>query len=336
MDLRIDIVSFPLEKPFAITGHVFETTDTVRVTLTGNGVSGHGEAVGVYYLDETAESMAAQLATVAESMHNLDGESPGESPGSSIGESIQALLPPGGARNALDCAWWDYRAKARGQSIWELLALTPRELTTVFTLGIAEPPVMAERATDARRFPHLKLKLDGDRPVERLEAVRGARPDAALVIDVNQGWTFAELREYLPHCERLGIAMIEQPLARDADEALEGYRSPVPLGADESCLHLGEFDAAARRYDVLNIKLDKCGGLTEGLALVAAAQRAGMDLMVGNMTGTSLSMAPSYVIGQHCRFVDIDGPLLLASDVAHGLEYRDGGVVGLPSPALWG
>jgi L-alanine-DL-glutamate epimerase-like enolase superfamily enzyme len=206
----------------------------------------------------------------------------------------------------------------------------------VFTLGIAEPATMAERAAAARRFPHLKIKLDGDRPIERLEAIRAARPDADLVIDVNQGWTFEELREYLPHCERLGIAMIEQPLARGGDEALEGFRSPVPLGADESCLHLGEFDPVARRYDVLNIKLDKCGGLTEALALVKAAQNRGMDLMVGNMTGTSLSMAPSYVIGQFCRFVDIDGPLLLAGDVADGLDYRDGGEVGLPPAALWG
>ena len=324
MDLKVDIVSFPLEKPFVITGHVFETTDTVRVTLSHGGVAGRGEAVGVYYLDETAESMAAQLESVAGELHQLDGA------------AIQALLPPGGARNALDCAWWDYRAKATGRSIWELLGIAPRELTTVYTLGIAEPAVMAERAAAASRFPYLKLKLDSDQPIERLEAIRAARPDAALVIDVNQGWTIDELRAYLPHCERLGIAMIEQPLARGGDEALEGFRSPVPLGADESCLHLGEFDAAARRYDVLNIKLDKCGGLTEGLALVAAAQRAGMALMVGNMTGTSLSMAPSYVIGQHCRFVDIDGPLLLAGDVEHGLAYRDGGLVGLPSPALWG
>ncbi|MHA7816951.1 MAG: dipeptide epimerase [Pseudohaliea sp.] len=324
MELKVDIVSFPLEKPFVITGHVFETTETVRVTLSHGGVSGRGEAVGVYYLDETAESMAAQLETVADALGDLDGA------------AIQALLPPGGARNALDCAWWDYRAKAEGRSVWALLGMTPKELTTVFTLGIAEPAVMAERAAAARRFPHLKLKLDADRPIERLEAVRAARREAALVIDVNQGWSFDELREYLPHCERLGIAMIEQPLARGADEALEGFRSPVPLGADESCLHLGEFDAAARRYDVLNIKLDKCGGLTEALALVEAAQDAGMALMVGNMTGTSLSMAPGYVIGQHCRFVDIDGPLLLAGDIEHGLDYRDGGRVGLPTPELWG
>jgi L-alanine-DL-glutamate epimerase-like enolase superfamily enzyme len=324
MKLNIEIVSFPLEKPFAITGHVFETTETVRVTVHAAGTTGRGEAVGVYYLDESAESMAAQLEAVAGAVHAPDTD------------AIQTLLPPGGARNALDCACWDHRAKASGRRIWELLDIKPRELTTVFTLGIAEPSTMAERAAAAQRFPHLKIKLDGDRPIERLEAIRAARLDATLVVDVNQGWTFGELCDYLPHCERLGIAMIEQPLARGADEALEGFRSPVPLGADESCLHLGEFASVARRYDVLNIKLDKCGGLTEALALVRAAKDADMDLMVGNMTGTSLSMAPSYVIGQFCRFVDIDGPLLLAGDVASGLDYRDGGEVGLPSPALWG
>jgi L-alanine-DL-glutamate epimerase-like enolase superfamily enzyme len=324
MELVVEIIPFPLEKPFAITGHVFETTDTVRVTLRRDGLRGRGEAVGVYYLDETAESMAAQLEAVRREVEQLSDD------------PVQSLLPPGGARNALDCALWDLRAKAAGRSIWELLGLAPRELHTVFTLGIADPATMAEWATAASRFPHLKIKLDDERPIECLERIRAARPDATLIVDVNQGWSFTALRDYLPHCERLGVAMIEQPLPRGADAELEGFRSPVPLGADESCLHLGEFEAARRRYDVLNIKLDKCGGLTEGLALVEAARRAGMDLMVGNMTGTSLGMAPSYVIGQHCRFVDIDGPLLLAGDIDHGLAYRDGGLVGLPSRELWG
>lgn len=325
MHLDIEIITFPLRKPFVITGHVFETTDTVRVTLQRNGVRGCGESVGSYYLGETAESMAAELEAVADAIgENLTKE------------YVQRLLPACGARNALDCALWDYQARASGQSIWKLLGLKPRELTTVFTLGIAEPGVMAEWASAAKHFPHLKIKLDADRPVERLEAVRRARPDATLIIDVNQGWHFDELKEYLPHCKRLGVAMIEQPLARGADEALEGFVSTVPLGADESCLHLGEFEEASRRYDVINIKLDKCGGLTEALALANAAQLAGVELMVGNMTGSSLSMAPSYVIGQLCRFVDIDGPLLLARDVEHGLAYRDGGIVELPSPALWG
>lgn len=325
MKLDIEVVSFPMALPFVITGHVFNSTDTVRVTVESGGFQGRGEAVGSYYLQETAAGMVAELESVASRID--DSTNP---------ESLQTLMPVGGARNALDCALWDLRAKKSGKSIWELLDIKAKELTTVFTVGMETPEVMARRAGGAGKFPNLKIKLDADRPIERLEAIRAARPDATLIIDVNQGWSFAELREYLPACERLGVAMIEQPLARGGDAELEGFTSPVPLGADESCLSLDEFDAAAARYDVLNIKLDKCGGLTEGLELVRAAESRGMQLMVGNMTGTSLSMAPSYVIGQFCRFVDIDGPLLLAEDVEHGLEYRAGGLVGLPTPQLWG
>ncbi len=325
MEINFDIVSFPMKVPFAITGHVWTHTDTLQVTVKSGGHVGYGEAVGSYYLDETAESMAGELTRQLPTL-----------PAYLTPQLLRDIMPPSGARNALDCALWDLQAKQSGRRIWDLLHMTPRTLTTVFTLGIEEPRVMAERAAEAKRFPHLKIKLDDDRPMERLEGIRRARADASLIVDVNQGWSFEALEDYLPHCERLGIAMIEQPLPRGGDEVLEGFRSPVPLGADESCLHLGEFPAAARRYDVLNIKLDKCGGLTEGLALVEAAQQAGMGIMVGNMTGTSLSMAPSYIIGQSCRFVDIDGPLLLAEDVANGLSYGDGGVVEPPSSELWG
>lgn len=325
MHLHIEKVTFPLKQPFSITGHTFVDTETLRVTLEHNGIQGRGEAAGTYYLNETVDSMIADLASVT----------------GAIGDElslamIQQLLPPCGARNALDCAFWDYRAKRDGCSIWQLLQLEPRRLTTVYTISIEALEIMAERAAAASRYPHLKIKLHGDRPIERLEAIRAARPDATLIIDVNQGWSFAQLKEYLPHCERLGVTMIEQPLPRGDDAELEGFSSPVPLGADESCLHKGEFDATARRYDVLNIKLDKCGGLTEALQLVQAAKAADMDLMVGNMMGSSLSMAPSYVVGQHCAYVDIDGPLLLSQDIEHGLVYTQGGQVEGPTPKLWG
>jgi L-alanine-DL-glutamate epimerase-like enolase superfamily enzyme len=325
MDIRIETVSFTLQKPFAITGCVFSMTETIRVTLEHNGVTGRGEAVGSYYLNETPESMTATLESVRPHIDETLSTA-----------RIQELLSPGGARNALDCAFWDYRAKAKRTSICQLLELSPKPLTTVFTLGIDTPEAMAAQAQDASAFPHLKIKLDADRPIERLEGIRAARPDASLIIDVNQGWSFAELQEYAPHCARLGVAMIEQPLPRGGDAELESYRPPVPLGADESCLHLGEFAAARRRYQTLNIKLDKCGGLTEGLALANAARKADMALMVGNMMGSSLSMAPSFIIGLRCRFVDIDGPLLLANDVAHGLFYDRGGKVAPPLTALWG
>jgi L-alanine-DL-glutamate epimerase-like enolase superfamily enzyme len=195
---------------------------------------------------------------------------------------------------------------------------------------------MAAKARAFAAYPQLKVKLDAHQPIERLAAIRAARPEATLVIDVNQGWSLVELETYTPELATLGVAMIEQPLPRGSDSELEGYSSPIPLGADESCLDLSEYEEAASRYDVINIKLDKCGGLTEALAIAERARDEGKDLMVGNMTGTSLSMAPSHVIGQFCRFIDIDGPLLLAADIAGGLDYLPGGLVAPPEPQLWG
>lgn len=325
MRMTVETISFALEKPFAITGHVFKETNTVRVSLEDGGARGRGEGAGVYYLDETAESMSAQLRDVIEAVER----------GASRRE-VQELLPLGGARNALDCAYWDLEAKKAGARVWDLVGRPAKPLTTVFTLGIASAEEMAAAAAAAQAFPNIKVKLDADRPVEKIEAIRTARPDASLVIDVNQGWSMDELREYAPAMERARVAMIEQPLPRGGDEALEGYRAPVPLGADESCLDTSEFDAARNRYDVINIKLDKTGGFTEAMKLVALAEEAGKTLMVGNMVGSSLSMAPSFVVGQACRFVDIDGPLFLARDIEDGLNYGPGGVVEPPRPELWG
>lgn len=325
MEFIAEKVTFLLAEPFNITGHEFVDTETVRVTLRDGDAVGRGETVGTYYLDETADSMLAELQSLDTNVLEALGKAP-----------LDELMPVCGARNAVDCALWDLRAKQSGHSIWSQLNLVPKPLTTVYTISMDTSETMASKAAAAARYPHLKLKLDQHQPIERLEAIRRARPDADLIIDVNQGWSFAELLEYLPHCERLGVRMIEQPVPRGGDHELEDFISTVPLGADESCLHLEEFDTCKNRYDVLNIKLDKCGGLTEGLALVEAARAAGMQIMVGNMMGSSLSMAPSYVIGQHCSYVDIDGPLLLAQDIEYGLAYSDGGRVAYPTPALWG
>ena len=326
MNIDIETVSLPLTEPFAITGHLFSAVDALRVTIHSDQARGRGEAMGSYYLNESSDSMTRDLRQI-DILPNVLGS----------GTGILDLMPACGARNALDAAIWDYRAKAASKTIWQLVGISrPKTLKTLYTLGIAEPDEMAERAHRARAFPQIKAKLDAHNPIEALEAIRSARPDATLVIDVNQGWSAAELLEYLPHCQRLGIEMIEQPLPRGADEALEAISSPIPLCCDESCLSLMEFEVAARRYQVLNIKLDKCGGLTEGLLLVQAAQRAGMDLMVGNMSGSSLSMAPAYVIGQFCKYVDIDGPLMISEDVPNGLTYQQGGFVSPPTPALWG
>lgn len=325
MKIKIETISFPLKAPFAITGYVFTTTDTVRVTLEDQGFVGHGETIGIYYKNETAASMAAQLEAVASQVT-----------GDLTLDMVQELLPLGGARNALDCALWDLEAKRGGTSVWNMLNITPKPLVSVATIGIDSPEAMGQAAAGFGQYPHLKIKLSGDDPIIRLEAIRATRPDAKLIVDVNQGWTFDELKEYTPAAEKLGVSMIEQPLKRGGDEELEGYKSVVPLGADESCLDSIEYETVASRYDVVNIKLDKCGGLTEGLKIVKLAQRDGKGLMIGNMTGTSLSMAPAYVIGQFCQFVDIDGPLFVKQDVENALHYGDGGIVSIPTPALWG
>ncbi|MCC3859688.1 dipeptide epimerase [Pseudemcibacter aquimaris] len=323
--MLIDIKThqFPLKYPFVITGYTFNTADTIRVTLEQDGVKGHGESLGIYYEDETPESMTKQIEDII--FDNITHE------------QVNEFLPRGGARNAIDCAFWDLKCKLAGKSIFDLLNINPiKPLSTVATVGIDTPENMAARAAEYSKYPNLKIKLSGDAPIERLEAIRAARPDATLITDVNQGWTFEELKEYIPHCKKLGLAMIEQPLARGKDEELEGFKSEVPLGADESCLDSSEYEVNARRYDVINIKLDKCGGLTDALEIIRLANRDGKGLMVGNMTGSSLSMAPSFVVGQHCDFIDLDGPLFLKDDVENGLEYAEGGIVSTPTPALWG
>ena len=318
-------MTLPLERPFSITGHTFINLEAVVVTLTKDGHVGRGEGDGVYYLGESQQSMVEELESVR---HHVEA--------GITKEQLQDLLPAGGARNALDCALWDLEAKTTGQRIWKLLGMQPKTLNTVATIGMGTPQEMSDRALEFSNYPNLKVKLDNDSPIERLEAIRSVRPDATLVIDVNQGWEYQDLLNYMPDLERLGIAMIEQPLRRAGDKQLEDLESQIPIGADESILTLEEYHQIKNRYQVINIKLDKTGGLTEALRIVKAAKKDGKQLMVGNMTGSSLSMAPAYVIGQFCSFVDIDGPLLLANDIEHGLQYLNAGVVGLPSEELWG
>jgi L-alanine-DL-glutamate epimerase-like enolase superfamily enzyme len=325
MKFSVHIEEWALKRPFRISGREWHSSSALVVEVSEDGVVGRGEAQGVYYLNETAASLLAQIESVAEEIRR--------------GISRQALLhrlPPGGARNALDCALWDLEAKRSGRTIWALTGIKPRPLTTVLTIGLeATPQAMAEQAAAASAYPILKIKLDADRPYERLAAIRAARPDAELIADVNQGWSFEMLQAMLPKCAELKLRMIEQPLPRGADAVLEHFKSPISLAADESCLHGGELEMAARRYQIINIKLDKSGGLTEALRLAQAAERKGCRLMVGNMTGTSLAMAPAFVIAQLCEFVDIDGPLLLRHDRVNGISFDCGQVVAFDA-RLWG
>jgi L-alanine-DL-glutamate epimerase-like enolase superfamily enzyme len=315
---------WPAITPFRITGKTFNGFESVVVELAQAGLLGRGEGLGVHYLGETVHQMLTQVSVLA--------------PALEVGLSrsgLQTLLPPGGARNALDAALWDLEAKSNGQRVWQLCGVEPRTLETVFSIGIeATPQAMADKAA-AAAYGLLKIKLDSDAPVERVQAVRAARPDARLVVDANQGWTFAQLQTVAPVLADLGVQMIEQPLPRGADADLQGYQSPVPLYADESCQHLGELDLAAQRYQGINIKLDKTGGLTHGLELARAARAHGLGLMAGSMCGSSLAMAPTFVVACLCDLVDIDGPLLQACDRLPGLQY-EGGFVAPFGPEVWG
>lgn len=312
-----------LRTPFVITNHTFTGVEALVVEITQDGHTGRGEASGVYYLDENGDSMLQQARKVQSAIEGGAGR-----------EELLSLLPSGGARNAIDCALWDLEAKRAGQRAWELAGITPGDTFTFQTVGLDTPDSMAERARkiDGER---IKVKLSGERPLECICAVRQARPDAEIVVDVNQGWSFEQLEALAPKFRKLNIAMIEQPLSRGGDQALEGYDSPVALCADESCLDRSEFDTAARRYQMINIKLDKTGGLTEGLALARLALDRGLELMVGNMVGTSLAMAPGYLVAQLCRYTDLDGALYLESDREHPMSFA-GGHLSPPDPELWG
>lgn len=323
MKARVEPISLPLKQPFAITGHVFESLQGVVVTIEDQGFTGRGEADGVYYLGQDQQWMLETISSFFDSEKNLDRE------------SLQSLLPATAARSAIDCALWDLEVKTRGISIWERLGIKPKKLNTVATVGIASPQEMANKAIEFSGFQNLKIKLDANEPVVALEHIRKARPTADLVIDVNQGWNMEMLKDFTRHLEKLEISMIEQPLPRGEDEQLVDYKGEIPLGADESCLHSGEYEALKRFYQVINIKLDKTGGLTEALKLSKLALADHKRLMVGNMTGSSLAMAPAYVIGQWCDFVDIDGPVLLAEDVRNPLRYDSDGV-SVPRSQLWG
>jgi L-alanine-DL-glutamate epimerase-like enolase superfamily enzyme len=325
MDFSIHITEWELTQPFRISGFEWINSRCLVVELCEDGHVGRGEAQGVFYLDETAESIFDQAHAVAADIRKGISR-----------DELEDLLPAGGARNAIDCAMWDLECKQAGKSIWQLTGINPKPVTTVYTIGLEDSPeAMATKAAAAADAPILKIKLSDHLPYEKLAAIRAARPDAVLVVDANQGWNFDKLQEVLPKCVGLDLAMIEQPLARGGDQQLEGFESPITLAADESCLHTGELDTAAGRYSMVNIKLDKTGGLTEALRLANAAKAKGCKLMVGNMVGTSLSMAPSFVVAQLCDFVDIDGPLLLKYDQPNGLEYINGVVTGF-DPALWG
>ncbi|MBX7249146.1 MAG: dipeptide epimerase [Caulobacteraceae bacterium] len=323
MRLEARAEAWPIHGRFVISRGAKTRAETVLVTLEDG--MGRGECVPYARYGETAESVLAQIAAAQPDLET----------GCDTGR-LQLLMKPGAARNAVDCALWDLEAKRTGVRAWKRAGL-PALLAqvTAFTLSLDTPERMAAAARANAERPLLKLKIGGRDDVDRVAAVRGAAPNASLIVDANESLVFAEFQRLAPELAKLRVDLIEQPLKAGEDEDLEGYPSPVPLCADESLHTRAELAACARRYAVANIKLDKTGGLTEALALKAAAQAQGMKIMVGCMVATSLSMAPAMLLAQGAAFVDLDGPLLLEQDRAPGLAY-DGSRVEAPSPALWG
>jgi L-Ala-D/L-Glu epimerase len=324
LQLSVHAESWATQNPYRITGHTWESNEVIVVELSDGEHVGRGEGMPVYYLGETVDSLCRQVASIAAPIER--GVSRLE---------LQEFMSPGGARNALDCALWALEAKRTGRSVWDLTNIRPRPVTTVFTIGIEETPeAMAARAVEAATYPLLKIKLNEDRPIERVAAIRAARPDARLTVDANQGWTFEQLRDIAPALARLDVKLIEQPLPRGSDATLEDYTSPIPLCADESCQHRDELELATRRYQVINVKLDKAGGLTEALLLADAVRSRGRELLVSCMGGTSLGMAPGFVLAQLSDYVELDGPLLLKRDRIAPMRAHHG-VIDVPDSRLW-
>jgi len=312
LKLHVEVEKLPLSAPFRISGFVFEEQEVVVVTLGAGGHRGRGEASGVYYLGDTAQTMVAQIEAVRGAIEQGIDRT-----------ALQRLLPAGGARNAVDCALWELDAHRLGAAVWELAGIdAPKPLVTTFTLGADEPAAMAAGARKFAQARSLKLKLKDD--IERVRAVRAARPEVWMGVDANQGYGIDSLGSLMGVLESANVSLLEQPLKRGREADLAGFKSKIPIAADESVLKLADIAGLVGRFNVVNIKLDKCGGLTEGLAMAHEARRLGLGVMVGNMVGTSLAMAPAFVLGQLCDVVDLDGPIFLAKDRTPSMTYTNG------------
>jgi L-Ala-D/L-Glu epimerase len=325
MRVKCHRVDWPFAATFRIAYQVQTVAETVWVELLDGPFTGRGEGLPVPYHGETADSLLAQLTAVEKRLETDISRS-----------DLYQLLPPGGARNAVDCALWDLEAKRIGRRAWQLAGLTVvHPLLTAYTLSMDSPAAMAEAAAGVTKYSLLKLKLGDERDVERVTAVRHARPDVELIVDANQSWNERRLHDFTPRLAQLGVKLIEQPLPAGQDDALTAFKSPIPLCADESCQTMASLASLKGKYQFINIKLDKTGGLTEALQLARTAKDLGFELMVGCMAGSSLAMAPAFIVGQLCTVVDLDGPLLSASDVPNAIAY-DGNRMQPPEARLWG
>jgi len=317
--------TWKLAKPFAISRGSRTVAEVVVAEIADGALRGRGEGVPYGRYGETIDGVVAAIEAMGAALAGgLDRA------------ALQGAMKPGAARNALDVALWDLEAKRSGSSVWELAGIAePHPVVTAYTLSVDTPERMGAAAVEEAHRPLLKLKLSGAGDLERVRAVRAGAPQATLIVDANEAWTLDHLREYGPALAGLGVALIEQPLPAGQDAALAGMPRAVPLCADESCHTSADLPELVGRYDYVNIKLDKTGGLTEGLALLAAARAHGFKIMVGCMVGSSLAMAPAMLLAQDAEFVDLDAPLLLARDRQPGLRY-EGSRVYPPKPNLWG
>ena len=317
--------AWPLARPLMTAHGVKTTVDVVVAEISDVESRGRGESVPLRRYGESIDSVVAAVDAMKGAVFSGLNR-----------ETLQHALPPGAARNALDCAFWDIDAKRAYLSVAELAGLgAVPPLLTAFTIAFDTPDKMAEAAAANRTRPLLKLELGGDGDVERVRAVRQVAPAARLIIDANESWNELQLREYMPMLIDLRVALIEQPLPADADNALARFERPIPLCADESCRTLADLDRLDGKYEAINIKLDKAGGLTEALALAEAAKRRGLRIMVGGVISTSLGIAPALLLAQRAEIVDLDGPSRLALDRGAGLKY-DGSTIRPPDPKLWG
>jgi L-alanine-DL-glutamate epimerase-like enolase superfamily enzyme len=323
--LSARIERWPIAGSFTISRGAKTEAVTVVAELSRAGLTGRGECVPYPRYGETAEATLNALRAMQEPVsRGLDRR------------ALQASMPPGAARNALDCAFLDLEAKTSGQRVWNLLGRpAPEACVTAYTISLGSPEAMAAATEKAAHRRLLKIKLGGEDDGDRIAAVRKAAPDCELIVDANEAWSADNLERNLAACAAAGVTLVEQPLPAGRDEALARIQRPLKVCADESVHDRTSLDGLRERYDAVNIKLDKTGGLTEALAMADAAHALGFDIMVGCMVATSLSMAPAMLLTSQARFVDLDGPLLLARDRDGGLRY-EGSLVYPPEPALWG
>lgn len=324
--LTLEAREWPLHEPFRIAREVMTHISAVYVVIREGGFRGHAEAIGIPYVGETPQTICAQIESIRTQVeHGLDRR------------ELLKLLPVGGARNALDCALWDLEAKKSRRPVWQAIGEVgvPRSVQTAFTLGIMDESSLRGAASAVRDYPVLKVKTDAFRGLDPARIIHEIAPAAKLIVDANQSWSLAQLERYSASAAQYNVCLFEQPLPTESDHALSTIRLSVPIAADESFTDAQSLSVLRGRYDVFNLKLDKTGGLTAALDIIRDPDNADFDFMIGCMAGSSLAMAPAFIIAQYCTFVDLDGPLLHSADVAQPLDY-DRGRISAPSPALWG